>query len=130
MKKIILTSTLGLLLLTASLSAQDVSPNIIAAFNKGNSDALSLYLAPEVSLVVNTITLNADKQKATDTLRQFFKENKVETFTVKHQGQRGESNYIIGTLLTNQGAFRVNCFIKRIQNKFLIHQIRIEKTNE
>jgi len=33
-------------------------------------------------------------------------------------------------LATTNGNFRVNCFLKKVQNQYLIHQIRIDKINE
>ena len=29
-----------------------------------------------------------------------------------------------------RGNFRVNCFLKKVENQYLIHQIRIDKINE
>ena len=57
-------------------------------------------------------------------------ENKVSGFNVNHQGKRDESSFVIGTLATTNGNFRVNCFLKKVQNQYLIHQIRIDKINE
>lgn len=59
-----------------------------------------------------------------------FAENKVSSFNVNHEGKRDESSFIIGTLGTANGNFRVNCFFRKVQNKYVIHQIRIDKTNE
>ena len=60
----------------------------------------------------------------------FFTKNKVSGFNVNHQGKRDESSFVIGTLATTNGNFRVNCFLKKVQNQYLIHQIRIDKINE
>ena len=57
-------------------------------------------------------------------------ENKVSGFNVNHQGKRDESSFVIGTLATTNGNFRVNCFLKKVENQYLIHQIRIDKINE
>ena len=70
------------------------------------------------------------KQKATAMMQDFFTENKVSGFNVNHQGKRDESSFIIGTLATTRGNFRVNCFLKKVENQYLIHQIRIDKINE
>ena len=63
-------------------------------------------------------------------MQEFFTENKVSGFNVNHQGKRDESSFVIGTLATTNGNFRVNCFLKKVQNQYLIHQIRIDKINE
>ena len=67
---------------------------------------------------------------AEGTLATFFNSNKVSGFNVNHEGKREESSFIIGTLTTANGNFRVNCFFRRVQNKYFINQIRIDKTNE
>ena len=91
---------------------------------------LSKYMGGKVNLVLQGRSTNVDKQKATAAMQEFFTENKVSGFNVNHQGKRDESSFVIGTLATTNGNFRVNCFLKKVQNQYLIHQIRIDKINE
>ena len=63
-------------------------------------------------------------------MQEFFTKNKVSGFNVNHQGKRDESSFVIGTLDNTNGNFRVNCFLKKVQNQYLIHQITIDKINE
>lgn len=114
----------------ASLMAQDVPAGVVAAFKKGNSQVLNGYLGDKVELVIQNRTTHADKQTTEKTLFTFFSNNKVSGFNVNHQGKRDESSFIIGTLITANGNFRVNCFFRKVNNKYVIHQIRIDKTNE
>ena len=87
-------------------------------------------MGDKVDLIIQNRSTNTDKQAAESTMNTFFADNKVSGFNVNHQGKRDESSFVIGTLTTANGNFRVNCFFKRVQNKYLIHQIRIDKTNE
>ena len=87
-------------------------------------------MGDKVNLILLGSSTNVDKQKATAMMQEFFAENKVSGFNVNHQGKRDDSSFIIGTLMTTKGNFRVNCFLKRVDNQYLIHQIRIDKTNE
>ena len=119
-----------LLIWTTLLMAQDVPAGVVTAFKKGSSQELNKFLGDKVDLIIQNRSTNADKQAAESTMNTFFTENKVSTFNVNHQGKRDESSFVIGTLTTANGNFRVNCFFKRVQNKYLIHQIRIDKTNE
>lgn len=113
-----------------SLMAQDVPAGVVAAFRKGNVQELNGYLGDKVELIIQSRTTPADKQTAGKTLLAFFLNNKVSAFNVNHQGKRDESSFIIGTLTTANGNFRVNCFFRKVNNKYVIHQIRIDKTNE
>ena len=126
MKKRVLLWIAGLLFSTSTLLAQDVPVGVVLAFKKGSSQELNKFLGDKVDLIIQNRSTNADKQAAESTMNTFFTENKVSTFNVN----RDESSFVIGTLTTANGNFRVNCFFKRVQNKYLIHQIRIDKTNE
>ena len=130
MKKRVLLWIAGLLFSASTLLAQDVPVGVVLAFKKGSSQELNKFLGDKVDLIIQNRSTNADKQAAESTMNTFFTENKVSTFHVNHQGKRDESSFVIGTLTTANGKFRVNCFFKRVQNKYLIHQIRIDKTNE
>lgn len=130
MKKRVVLLFASLVLGISSLWAQDTPVGVVVAFKKGNSQELNRYLADKVDLIIQNRPTNADKQTAERTMSSFFADNKVNCFDVNHQGKRDESSFIIGTLGTKNGNFRVNCFFRKVQNKYVIHQIRIEKTNE
>ena len=130
MKKRVVLLLTCLFIWMSSVFAQDVPVGVIVAFKKGNSQELNRYLGDKVDLIIQNKSTDADKQMAEGALTDFFSTNKVSSFNVNHQGKRDESSFIIGTLATANGNFRVNCFFRRVQNKYVIHQIRIDKTNE
>ena len=123
MKKRVVLLFASLVLGISSLWAQDTPVGVIVAFKKGNSQELNRYLADKVDLIIQNRPTNADKQTAERTMSSFFADNKVSCFDVNHQGKRDESSFIIGTLGTKNGNFRVNCFFRKVQNKYVIHQI-------
>ena len=110
--------------------AQDVPAGVVAAFKKGNSQELNGYLSDKVELILEDRSINVDRRTAEGKMAAFFSGNQVSGFTVNHQGKRDESGFIVGTLTTANGNFRVNCFFRKVANKYVIHQIRIDKTNE
>lgn len=130
MKKRVVLLLTCLFIWLSSVFAQDVPVGVIVAFKKGNSQELSRYLGDKVDLIIQNKSTDADKSTAEGAMTDFFSMNKVSSFNVNHQGKRDESSFIIGTLATANGNFRVNCFFRRVQNKYVIHQIRIDKTNE
>jgi len=83
-----------------------------------------------VELILESRSINVDSQAAERKMASFFSGNQVSGFTVNHQGKRNESSFIVGTLTTANGNFRVNCFLRKVAGKYVIHQIRIDKTNE
>ena len=110
--------------------AQDVPEGVVAAFKKGDSRNLNGYLSDKVELILENRPINVDRGTAEEKMAAFFSGNQVSGFTVNHQGKRDESGFIIGTLATANGNFRVNCFFRKTASKYVIHQIRIDKTNE
>ena len=130
MKKRVVLLLTCLFIWLSSVFAQDVPVGVIVAFKKGNSQELSRYLGDKVDLIIQNKSTDADKPTAEGAMTDFFSMNKVSSFNVNHQGKRDESSFIIGTLATANGNFRVNCFFRRVQNKYVIHQIRIDKSNE
>lgn len=130
MKKRVLLWIAGLMFSASALRAQDVPVGVVLAFKKGNSQELNKFLGDKVDLIIRNASAGTDRKTAESAMHTFFADNKVSGFNVNHQGKRDESSFVIGTLTTANGNFRVNCFFKRVQNKYLIHQIRIDKTNE
>lgn len=130
MIKRVLLGIAGIFFFVSMLLAQDVPSGVATAFKKGSSQELSNYLGDKVELIFQNRSTNTDRQNAEVAMDSFFVSNKVSGFNVNHQGKRDETSFVIGTLATAKGNFRVNCFFKKVQNKYLIHQIRIDKTNE
>jgi hypothetical protein len=130
MKKRVLVGMTALLLSLSLLMAQEIPAGVVTAFKRGSSQELSKYMGNKVNLVLQGRSTSVDKQKATTVMQEFFTENKVSGFNVNHQGKRDESSFVIGTMATTKGSFRVNCFLKKVQDKCSIHQIRIDKINE
>ena len=130
MRKRVILLFSSLLFWASSILAQDVPVGVIVAFKKGNSQELNKYLGDKVNLIIQNKSTDADKLSVEGVMADFFATHKVQSFNVNHQGKREESSFVVGTLSTANGNFRVNCFFRRVSNKYLINQIRIDKTNE
>lgn len=130
MKKRVLIFLSVALVWCASLFAQDVPVGVLVAFKKGSSEGLNQYWGNKVDLMIEDRAVASDKASANAAMTTFFSSHKVNRFDVNHEGRKGESSFIIGTLETASGSFRVNCFFRRVQNKYVIHQIRIDKQND
>ena len=97
---------------------------------KLDGKVLQAALRKLLQLILEDRSINVDRRTAEGKMAAFFSGNQVSGFTVNHQGKRDESGFIVGTLTTANGNFRVNCFFRKVANKYVIHQIRIDKTNE
>ena len=130
MRKRVVLLFVGLFVGLAFAFAQDMPAGVIAALKKGNPQELVRYLGEAVDVTIGDKTVSGDKARAEQELTTFFAGNKVRAFDINHRGKRGESGFIVGTLQTEGGAYRVNCFFRMRQNEYYIHQIRIDKTEQ
>lgn len=120
----------GILFSVASLTAQTISDNVVNAFRNGDVSLLNACMEQQSELVFNDTPLAQSKEKLLLEMRRFFEQEKVTDFKVNHQGVRAESGFLIGTMQTDKGAYRVQCFLNKENNTLLIHQIRIDGTSK
>jgi|GEM_PF-244270 hypothetical protein len=126
----IITKTLiiGILLVFAEtrLFAQ-IPDDVVTSFKTGNANTLSEYFNQNIEMVVLEHDDVYSKAQAQQIVSNFFSQNKVQEFSIIHQGGKEEARYAIGNLITNNGTFRVYFLLKNAGNKAYIHQLRIEK---
>lgn len=130
MKKRVIILLAGLFIGAVSLWAQGAPEGVVGAFKEGKAQELNKYLGDKVDLTILNKSTHTDKRTVEGAMAAFFSTYKVSGFKVNHRGKRDESGFIIGTLTTAKGSFRVNCFFRKVKSEYVIHQIRIDKTDE
>ena len=118
------------LTMSVLISSAQISDDIITCFKTGNSAKLSSFFNNNIELVVLENENVLSKSHAQQVVSEFFKKNNPQKFSIIHQGGKGDSNYAIGTLETQNGKFRVYFLLKTINQVSFIHQLRIEKQTE
>lgn len=108
----------------------DIPSDVITALGNGDATRLSPFLNANVELVVAKTNDVLSRQQTTGILTDFFKKNKVSTFSVLHNGNRESASFLIGNLNTANGNFRVYILMRKSGNQTLIQQLRIESSNE
>lgn len=122
----------ALLFMLATISLPAVAqtagvPNeVVAALHAGDANKLAPHFNNNVELIIGNTNDVYSKQQAVVILTDFFKKNKVSGFSVSHRGDKDNANFIIGTLKTSAGTFRVYVFTRKTEGKALIQQLRIE----
>lgn len=116
----------GIFFCSGAVKAQ-VHGEIIVCLKSGNAKALSDYFNQNVELVVLDNDNVYSKAQAQQIVGNFFSSYSPEQFTVIHQGGRQDAKYVIGTLKTRNGQFRVYFLLKENEDRSYIHQLRIEK---
>ncbi len=128
MKNLILSALLIMSYLTSAAQQAEVS-KISAALNTGNSQQISDLLLANVDLSVAGNDDVYSKAQATQILRSFFEKNPAQRFSIEHEGtSKSNDIYKIGSLLTKTGTYRVTFFLKNEGGRFLIKELRIEKS--
>jgi hypothetical protein len=106
-------------------NTQSIPDEIIAALNKGDNERLSARFDSRVALTIDTQTGTYTAADAKKILSDFFVKNTVENFKIVHQGGSEQSCFVIGTLKTANGSFRVYLLMRG--KTLVIQQIIIGK---
>ena len=99
---------------------------VIGALRSGNSTELSKYFDDNVELTLPDKSDNYSKAQAQLIVRDFFNNNGIKGFDLKHKGDSPGGHFCIGTLQTNNGNFRTNVFMKAKNGNEVIKEIRFQ----
>ena len=113
MKHLFTTLLLGSVLLLSSFKTQNDIDEVITALRSGNAAQLANNFDDNVELSLPDKSDNYSKAQAQLIVKDFFSNNGVKGFELKHKGDSpGGGHFCIGTLQTNAGNFRTNVFMK------------------
>ncbi|HMT73866.1 MAG TPA: DUF4783 domain-containing protein [Chitinophagaceae bacterium] len=127
MKRIFTSLLLGSVLLLSSFTTQNGIDEVIGALRSGNANQLASHFDDNVEITLPDKSDNYSKAQAQLIVRDFFVNNGVKGFEVKHKGDSpGGSHFCIGTLQTNAGNFRTNVFMKMRNGKEVVKEIRFQ----
>jgi len=125
--KTILTSILAVCLVAFSSFTQSSDiDGVIGALRTGNAAELSRFFDDNVELTLPVKSDSYSKAQAQVIIKDFFTNNGVKTFELKHKGDSPGGHYCIGTLQTRSGNFRAHVFMKLKGNKEVLKEIRFQ----
>ncbi|MCZ2460170.1 MAG: DUF4783 domain-containing protein [Chitinophagales bacterium] len=114
-----------LIMLSAFTQQNDID-GVIGALRSGNAEELSKYFDDNVELTLPDKSDTYSKAQAVQILRDFFNNNSVANFELKHKGDNGGGQFCIGTLQTKSGNFRTTVFMKLKGSRQVVKQIRFQ----
>ncbi|MDD2797457.1 MAG: DUF4783 domain-containing protein [Bacteroidales bacterium] len=129
MKKMLFLVTMAAFLSCANLFSQE-NTTIESAFQKVNATLLANQLDDEVTFINGTTNDSYSKAEFIKILNQFLRLNSPKSFDLIHEGARGDSRFVIYALTSARANYRIHIFFKKINNQYLINQVRIEQSNE
>ncbi|MES1214234.1 MAG: DUF4783 domain-containing protein [Bacteroidota bacterium] len=125
--KTLFTSFLVVLLIAFSSFTQSGNIDaIISALRSGNATELSDYFDDNIELTLPDKANSYSKAQAVVILKDFFSNNGIKNFELKHKGNNGGAQFCIGTLQTKSGNFRTTVFMKIKNNKDVVKDIRFQ----
>lgn len=126
MKRIFSTLLLGSVLMLSSFTDQSGIDEVIGALRSGSSNQLSAYFDENVELTLPDKSDSYSRAQAQLIVKDFFGNNGVKGFELKHKGDSPGGHFCIGTLQTNAGNFRTNVFMKTKNGKEVVKEIRFQ----
>jgi hypothetical protein len=125
--KAIFTSFLAVSMIMMSSFAQPGTiDEVIGALRSGDATGLSKYFDENVELTLPVKSDSYSKAQAQVILKDFFGNNGVKGFELKHKGDSPGGHYCIGTLQTKSGNFRAHVFMKSKGSKEVVKEIRFQ----
>jgi hypothetical protein len=109
----------------------DLSNDVIEAIRKGDAAKIAVNFTDKIDLKIFEQEDVYSKAQAESVLKDFFTKNKVKSFTTSHSSTvKAGNQFVVGTLETSTGKYRLSFLIKKIAEKYLISQFRIENETD
>lgn len=126
MKPLFTSLMLVSVVLLSSFRLQGAIDEVIGALRSGNSTELSKFFDDNVELTLPDKSDSYSKAQAQVIVKDFFGNNGVKGFDLKHKGDSPGGHFCIGTLQTNAGNFRTNVFMKTKNGREVVKEIRFQ----
>ena len=126
MKAIFTSLLIAGLIVFSSFAQSDNIDGVIGALRSGNAAELSKFFDDNVEVTLPVKSDSYSKAQAQVIIKDFFSNNGVKTFELKHKGDSPGGHYCIGTLQTKSGNFRAHVFMKLKGNKEVLKEIRFQ----
>lgn len=126
MKTIFTSFLVGSVFVLSSFVQVGTIDEVIGALKTGNSTELSKYFDDNVELTLPDKSDSYSKAQAQLIIKDFFTNNNVRGFELKHKGDSPGGHFCIGTLQTSSGSFRTNVFLKVKNGKEVVKEIRFQ----
>ena len=127
MKSFISTLSIFLSLAMVSFTNQASNlDNVIDALKDGKASEIGKYLDENVEITLPDKSNSYSKAQAVLILKDFFDNNEVKSFEVKHKGDQNGGQYCVGTLQTKSGNYRTTVFMKTKTGRDYVKAIRFQ----
>jgi hypothetical protein len=120
-----LTIFLGLLLVGFTTNQTNLD-QVIGAMKEGKASEVGKYMDDNIELTLPDKSNSYSKAQAIEVLKDFFDNNEVKGFEIKHKGGQEGQEFCVGTLQTKAGNYRTTIFMQSKTGKNVIKEIRFQ----
>jgi len=121
---------LALFFVACSLCAAaqaDITAQVVGAFENEDAAGIATHFMAQVEITAPAKEGVFSSRDAQAVIVQFFKDNQVTAFTIKHQGtSKLDDQFRIAEMTTTKGVYRVTFFMKKTGGAMQIKQLKIE----
>lgn len=122
---------MGLVIASVMLSLVSFTPaytieQVVDALKTGNASQLAKYFDTRVDISLPNKSDNFSKNQAEMILKDFFTNNEVKNFQIKHKGENNGSQFCIGLLQTRNGNFRTKLYMKQKGSQQVVQEIAFQ----
>lgn len=118
---------LPVFLIAISTFSQGGIEDVISAMKSGNASGVTKYFDSYVDITIDDKGSNYSRSQGELILKDFFSNNGVRSFELKHKGNNDNGDYCIGTLQTKNGNYRATVYMRLKGNRLVIQDIRIKQ---
>jgi hypothetical protein len=126
MQKIFTLTVISFLFLLSAFTPLKGIDEVVNGLSKGSASEISKYIDDNVEISLPGKSNNYSKAQAVMILKDFFTNNGVTGFEVKHKGENNGNQYCIGTLLTRSGNYRTTVYMKTKNGRQLVRELRFQ----
>ena len=126
MQKIFTLTAISFLFLLSAFTPLKGIDEVVNALKKGNATEISRYIDDNVEISLPGKSDNYSKAQAMMILKDFFSNNGVTGFEVKHKGENSGNQFCVGTLYTKSGDYRTTVYMKTKNGRQLVRELRFQ----
>lgn len=124
MKKFLpLTFLLAFSLFSTSFKPVYSIEEVVTAMRSGDANQLSKYFDDRIDIQLPSKSENYSRTQAEMILKDFFLNNSVKNFQVKHTGENNGAQFCIGLLQTRNGNYRTKLYMKQKGERQVLQEI-------
>lgn len=126
---IIIILIIPLFLCSFKGAQQDEMETIKYSMKNGNAENIAVYFDNTVDLTYDNTQSNYSRTQAEMILKDFYLKHPPKNFSVDYTGNspNNDAQYMIATLQTSTGKYRIYMYFKNKEGKKVIKEIKISK---